>query len=93
MATYRYRCTECGPFDVARPIGEALPEEPCVECGDRARRVFTPPLLLRTPVALAHALQAQEASAHEPRVVSQVPAARRRPAPPADPRRAGLPRP
>ncbi|TDT98103.1 putative FmdB family regulatory protein [Streptomyces sp. 846.5] len=93
MATYRYRCTECGSFDVTRPIGEARPEEPCQTCGDQARRVFTPPMIARTPVALAHALHTQEASAHEPRVVGAVLAARRRPAPPADPRHALLPKP
>jgi putative FmdB family regulatory protein len=93
MATYRYRCTGCGSFDVTRPIGEALPEEPCQACGDQALRVFTPPMIARTPVALARALRAQEASAHEPRVVGAVPAARRGPAPPADPRHALLPKP
>ncbi|MDG9707176.1 FmdB family zinc ribbon protein [Streptomyces sp. DH10] len=92
MATYQYRCPGCGSFDVARPIGRALPEEPCETCGDPARRVFTAPLLTRTSAALARALRAQEASAHEPRVVTEVPAARRGPAPPADPRHALLPK-
>ncbi|MGP4043087.1 zinc ribbon domain-containing protein [Streptomyces sp. 2A115] len=93
MATYQYRCAGCGPFDVIRPIGRALPEEPCETCGDQARRVFTAPMLTRTPAPLVHALRTQEASAHEPRVVTQVPPARRRPAPAADPRHAQLPRP
>jgi putative FmdB family regulatory protein len=93
MATYRYRCTRCGSFDVTRPIGEARTEESCVDCGEQARRIFTPPLISRTPAALARAMHAQEASAHEPRIVGQVPAARRGPAPAADPRQAGLPRP
>ncbi|WP_188189152.1 FmdB family zinc ribbon protein [Nonomuraea sp. SYSU D8015] len=93
MATYQYRCAECGPFDVRRPIGEARPEEPCDGCGHRSRRVFTSPMLTRTPAALAQALRAQEAGAYEPRVVGEVPAARRGPAPSADPRHALLPKP
>lgn len=93
MATYRYHCAECGSFDVIRPIGEMLLDEPCRACGNQSRRVFTSPMLARTPVALARALRDQEASAHEPRVVGDVPAARRRPAPAADPRHAHLPKP
>ncbi|GGK61925.1 FmdB family zinc ribbon protein [Streptomyces flaveus] len=93
MATYQYRCPGCGTFDVIRPIGRALPQEPCDACGDQARRVFTAPMLTRTPAPLSRALHAQEASAHEPRVVGEVPPARRSPAAPADPRHALLPKP
>ncbi|MFF0160596.1 FmdB family zinc ribbon protein [Streptomyces sp. NPDC005263] len=93
MATYRYHCADCGPFDVIRPIGRALSEEACEACGDQARRVFTAPMLSRTSTPLARALRAQEASAHEPRVVTEVPPSRRRPAPHADPRHAQLPKP
>jgi putative FmdB family regulatory protein len=94
VAIYRYRCAGCGPFDVSRPIGTAGPAEPCASCGGEAPRVFTPPLVTRTSRPLARAYDAQEASAHEPRVVSRPPAAPpRAPAPPADPRHAQLPRP
>ncbi|MGW0425269.1 zinc ribbon domain-containing protein [Streptomyces sp. NPDC003015] len=93
MATYQYRCAGCGPFDVIRPLGRALAEEPCGNCAGPARRVFTAPMLARTSAPLARALHAQEASAHEPRVVSAVPPARHRPTPSADPRQAGLPKP
>ncbi|MFE9438628.1 FmdB family zinc ribbon protein [Streptomyces sp. NPDC006602] len=93
MATYQYRCTGCGTFDVIRPMGRALAEEPCDTCGGQARRVFSAPLLARTPAPLARALRAQEASAHEPRVVTEVPSARHRPALAADPRQALLPKP
>ncbi|WP_405530744.1 zinc ribbon domain-containing protein [Streptomyces canus] len=92
MATYQYRCAGCGPFDVIRPIGRALAEEPCGSCAGPARRVFTAPLLARTSAPLARALHAQEACAHEPRVVTDVPPARDRPTPAADPRQAGLPK-
>jgi putative FmdB family regulatory protein len=93
VPTYAYRCAECGPFELSCPMGSAAAEEPCARCDTPARRVFTPPLLARTPSALARALGAQEASAHEPRVVERVPPARRRTAPPVDPRLASLPRP
>ncbi|MFC4113171.1 FmdB family zinc ribbon protein [Nonomuraea zeae] len=93
MATYAYRCADCGPFEVRRPIGTAEPAEPCAGCGEPAPRLFTPPLLGRTPAAMARALGAQEAAAHEPQVVREVPPARRPPGPAPDPRRAGLPRP
>ncbi|CNE32000.1 putative regulatory protein%2C FmdB family [Mycobacterium tuberculosis] len=93
VATYRYRCAECGPFDVVRPIGTAGDAERCASCGGEASRVFTAPLVARMPRPLARALGAQEASAHEPRVVGRVPDAPRRPAPPPDPRHARLPRP
>ncbi|RJL32723.1 FmdB family zinc ribbon protein [Bailinhaonella thermotolerans] len=92
MVAYAYRCGDCGPFDVTRPMGEAAAEEDCPECGGPARRVFTGPSFARTPRALARALAAQEKSAHEPEVVTRAPAARP-PAPPADPRHARLPRP
>ncbi|MBR7827223.1 hypothetical protein KDK95_12975 [Actinospica sp. MGRD01-02] len=93
MAIYQYQCTDCGPFDVSRPIGQALSEEPCEACAEPARRVFTAPMLTRTSAALARALGAQEASAHEPRVVTEVPPARRGRSPASDPRHARLPRP
>ena len=93
MTTYQYRCRDCGTFDVVRPLGRALPEEPCETCGDRARRDFTAPMLARTSAPLARALRAQEASAHEPRIVTEIPPGRRRPAPAGDPRQSQLPRP
>ncbi|MBF8191267.1 zinc ribbon domain-containing protein [Nonomuraea sp. K274] len=93
MATYAYRCPDCGPFEVRRSFGTAEPAEPCAGCGEPAPRRFTPPLPARTSPARARALAAQESSAHEPRVVGEVPPAGRRPAPPPDPRWATLPRP
>jgi putative FmdB family regulatory protein len=93
MARYQYHCPGCGSFEVARPIGQALREEACTACGRESRRVFTAPMLGRTPEPVARALRTQEASAHEPRVVREVPRARRGPTPTADPRHALLPKP
>ncbi|TDC60848.1 zinc ribbon domain-containing protein [Actinomadura sp. GC306] len=92
MAIYQYRCENCGAFDVSRPIGTAADAEDCAGCGGAAARVFTAPHLTRTSGPLARALQAQEASADEPRVVKRSPSSKPA-APPADPRHALLPRP
>ncbi|MFS2295141.1 MAG: zinc ribbon domain-containing protein [Actinomadura sp.] len=92
MAIYQYRCGECGTFDVSRPMGTAAAGESCAGCGGEASRVFSAPHLARTPAPIARALQAQEASRDEPRVVERAPS-RPSAAPPADPRHALLPRP
>ncbi|TMR02997.1 zinc ribbon domain-containing protein [Actinomadura soli] len=92
MVTYQYRCARCGPFDLALPMGRARPEERCAKCDGDARRVYTAPSLTRPGASLTRALDAQEASRHEPQVVT-APRAERRPAPPSDPRHALLPRP
>jgi len=60
----------------------------CPVCDRQARRVFTPPGLARLAPPLRRALESEEASAHEPRVVTQkrghpLPQRqRRRPSPP-----------
>lgn len=73
MAVYQYRCARCGVFEVSRPMGSARRAEPCAACGDESSRVFSPPSLARVSRPLARALAAQEASAHEPRVVRRAP--------------------
>ncbi|RKS76957.1 putative FmdB family regulatory protein [Actinomadura pelletieri DSM 43383] len=93
MVTYQYRCAQCGPFDLTLPMGEARPEQRCAQCEGTARRVFTAPALTRPGAPLTRALDAQQASRHEPQVVTAPPPARRSPAPPSDPRHALLPRP
>ncbi|MET1008336.1 MAG: zinc ribbon domain-containing protein [Propionibacteriaceae bacterium] len=93
MPAYAYRCCDCGPFDVVRPITEPDSGQSCPACGQGASRVFTVPAVRQVAPGLARALGAQERSAHEPSVVSDVPAARRAPRPPRDPRQARLPRP
>ncbi|GAA1523542.1 zinc ribbon domain-containing protein [Actinomadura kijaniata] len=105
MVAYEYRCRPCGPFTVRRPMGRAPADAPCPHCGGTAPRAFTAPAVPRTSRALARALDAQKASAHEPRVVDRVPprapsrvppASSRVLSPgsaPADPRHSRLPRP
>jgi hypothetical protein len=43
----------------------------CPTCRREARRVFTPPGLARLATPVRRALETEEASAHEPRVVAQ----------------------
>ncbi|WP_067831230.1 FmdB family zinc ribbon protein [Actinomadura kijaniata] len=102
MVAYEYRCRPCGPFTVRHPMGQAPADAPCPHCGGTAPRAFTVPAVPRTSRALARALDAQEAGAHEPHVVDHVPprvpsaASSRVLSPgsaPADPRHSRLPRP
>lgn len=80
MAIYGYRCMQCADIEVAFPIGTAPATVPCPECGTTATRVFTPPMLNRTPAALSAAMQRAERSAYEPEVVTSLPPRRRAPA-------------
>ncbi len=42
MPTYDFRCTTCDSrFEVTRPMGSKA-EECCPECGESAKRVFSP---------------------------------------------------
>jgi putative FmdB family regulatory protein len=92
MAGYLYRCERCGPWEVQRPIGTAESTSTCPVCGTIGRRLFTPPLLARTPTAMARARLHEEASRDAPEVATAVPPQRSRPAP-RDPRWSKLPRP
>jgi len=73
LATYEYRCGGCGPFELDRPMGTAPPRMACPTCATDAARVFSAPLLARTPKALGNALTREERSAYEPEVVTRVP--------------------
>jgi putative FmdB family regulatory protein len=73
MATYEYRCERCGLFDIDRAMGTAPRAMACPTCGAEAARVFSAPLLTRTPAALGKALAREERSGYEPEVVTRVP--------------------
>jgi putative FmdB family regulatory protein len=92
MATYVYRCPDCGPWDVRLPMGTAGPTVNCPACGTVAARQFTPPLLSRTAAPVAAARLREEASRDAPTVTTSVPRAVSRAAP-RDPRWQALPRP
>ncbi|MEU0568199.1 FmdB family zinc ribbon protein [Nonomuraea sp. NPDC005983] len=91
MATYEYRCPECGRFEVHLPIGTATAVHDCPQCHYAAHRVFSPPYLSQVPSAVSAALAREEQSQEAPDVVTGVPAQHRpQPPHPALPR---LPRP
>ncbi|WP_079046051.1 FmdB family zinc ribbon protein [Carbonactinospora thermoautotrophica] len=92
MATYEYKCAECGSFEYHTAIGTAPSVGTCPVCGREARRIFSPPSLVRTPPALASALQREEASRDNPAVVTKTPPRPHRPREP-HPALAHLPRP
>jgi putative FmdB family regulatory protein len=92
MAGYLYRCERCGPWEVQRPIGTAESTLLCPACGATGRRVYTAPLISRTPPAVTAARQREEASRDAPQVTGSVPATSARRAP-QDPRWNRLPRP
>lgn len=72
MATYAYRCQECGPFEVRLPMGTAGEVSGCPACGSPARRVFTAPGLGRSSPALSAARAREERSQEAPEVVTRV---------------------
>ncbi|HEV7907495.1 MAG TPA: zinc ribbon domain-containing protein [Pseudonocardiaceae bacterium] len=90
---YSYRCPRCGTFDLRCDLGEAPAAATCPECAQQSKRVFTPPLLSRTPRPVADLRTREEASRSEPEVVSAPPAALKAPRPAApNPAQARLPR-
>jgi putative FmdB family regulatory protein len=94
VATYDYRCGDCGCFEQRMPMGTAAASTVCPSCGEDAKRIFAVPMTYRMPKPLAGMLAREEASRDYPRVVDRVPPRRRprRPTPP-NPAHARLPRP
>jgi putative FmdB family regulatory protein len=68
---YVFACPECGSFEVERPMAESGSRACCPACEREARRVFTPPRLARLAAPVRRALETEEASAHEPRVMTE----------------------
>ncbi|MEU8251362.1 FmdB family zinc ribbon protein [Nonomuraea sp. NPDC048916] len=93
MATYGYRCPHCSDIEVAFPIGTAPAAVPCPDCGATSVRVFSTPMLARTPAAVSAQLQRAERSASEPEVVTSLPPRRTAGAVTIHPATSRLPRP
>jgi len=71
MPVYVFTCPVCGRFEESRPMARAGDGARCPACRHEARRVFTPPGLRTLAGGARRALAAEEASAHEPRVVGE----------------------
>jgi putative FmdB family regulatory protein len=70
VPVYQYRCAEHGVFEVTLAMGVAAAWRRCTGCSADARRVFSPPLLSRTPTAVAAAIEHADKSRFEPEVVA-----------------------
>jgi putative FmdB family regulatory protein len=72
MPVYEYECPLHGEFESMRPMSEYQREQPCPQCGSGSPRVLLrAPQLAVMQTARLKAHQANEASRHEPRVISQ----------------------
>ena len=70
MPVYAFTCAGCGAFELTRPMAEAATPAQCPECGEEARRVFSPPGLALLARPMRRALDREEKSAHAPEVTS-----------------------
>jgi len=78
MPMYEYCCPHDGLFEVYRPVGSAPGTLACTTCGLHAPRVLSTPVLRRArQTSLFAAMEHAEKSAHEPDVVTSLPAAGR----------------
>lgn len=93
MPTYSFRCADCGPFELVRPMAAAGDDAGCPACGGPGPRTFAAPALRRLDSDVRSVVEAGERSAETPDVVRAVPAGPRRPRTSTDPRHARLPRP
>jgi putative FmdB family regulatory protein len=75
MPLYAFACETCGPFEEWRPHSESSSPSRCPVCQAAARRLYTPPGLVRTPAPVRRARHLEEKSAHEPEVVQGSPTA------------------
>lgn len=73
MALYEYRCTRHGLFEATRAIGTAPASLACPDCGRSAVRVWSAPLLTRTPPGLVAAIDHAERTREAPDVVTSLP--------------------
>jgi putative FmdB family regulatory protein len=96
MAVYEYRCDEHGVFEVTRPLATPPGSIACRVCGSEGRRIFSKPMLSRSPPAVVAAIDRAEKSRDEPEVVTSLPptgARKRTPVLPLTPTLRRLPRP
>lgn len=94
MPTYSFRCPDCGPFDLVRPMSQARAADTCPRCGASARRNYGAPALRAMEPGVRRAFDAAAQSADAPAVVGSVPGRSRSAFPrSSDPRHARLPRP
>lgn len=94
MPLYLFACPNCGQFDHSCAMRDVAETTACPRCAKVARRRWTTPATQLVATGVRAALDAQDASRHEPQVVGAVPADPARPRRvTTDPRHRRLPRP
>ena len=71
MPRYSYRCPQCGPFDLMRPMAESSAPGDCPGCGRPAAREISAPYFNLMSAARRRAHQINERSSAEPGVVNR----------------------
>jgi putative FmdB family regulatory protein len=71
MPAYEFLCEGCGSFEVWLLLKEAHDAATCPACRSEARRIYTPPALVKTPVSHTRALDRAYKSAYQPEVVKR----------------------
>lgn len=73
MPTYEYRCARDGPFDALQSVKNADRPARCPTCNEDSARVFSAPMLSRTPRAVRQAVDRADRTREAPEVVGTVP--------------------
>jgi len=73
MPRYDYFCRSCGIFEHLCALQAASDPVVCPTCATAAKRVYSPPGLVKTPAALEKRLDHAHKSAYEPEVVERAP--------------------
>ena len=73
MALYEFVCPSCGTFELHRPISAETTSAPCPTCSAASGRRWTSPATSLLTPGMRRMLDAQDASRHEPQVVTSVP--------------------
>ena len=71
MPRYGYRCPQCGPFDLMRPMAESGAPADCPGCGQPAARTISTPYVNLMSATRRKAHQINERSSAEPGVVNR----------------------
>jgi putative FmdB family regulatory protein len=81
MPLYEYECPDHGVFEEPRPIAESAADSTCPDCLGTARRIVSATNLGRLERSQVKAMDRNERSRHEPRVVKTEPKREGRPPP------------
>ncbi len=75
MPLYEYECREHGDFELVRAMSESSAPAPCPWCQRESPRMLSAPALHKVSHATRVALDRNERSRHEPKILKRVAAA------------------